>query len=164
MRFTTGRSAPAESPVSCSYSPNIYTNRKYAEGKSLSRRSNRPARQPSGAGFSVCAQQEAARETKQQAKAERPAEIAGRPVADNTPYVMPVVWHLCTFSENNILLLLLTRSQTLNQMRLSALQPMDYEQTLQKAFTVAGIGLHSGEFGMCSSLSLSSFHAQALTI
>ena len=27
------------------------------------------------------------------------------------------------------------------------MQPMDYEQTLQKAFTVAGIGLHSGEFG-----------------
>lgn len=27
------------------------------------------------------------------------------------------------------------------------MQPMDYEQTLRKAFTVAGIGLHSGEFG-----------------
>ena len=164
MRFTTGRSAPAESPVSCSYSPNTYKNRNRAANHGFSRRSSRRARQPSGAGFSVCAQQEAARETKKPTKDGRPSEIAGRPIADNTPYEMPVVWHLWASLETFIFTLSLVRSQTLKWAQLCALQPMDYEQTLQKAFTVAGIGLHSGEFGMCSSLSISICHAQGLAL
>ena len=102
MRFTTGRSTAAESPVSCSYSSNLHGCRSRAGVHRLSRRSSRPSRQPSGAGFSVHAQQEAARETKRQAKAERPPEIAGRPVADSTPYEMPVVWHLCILLETLI--------------------------------------------------------------
>lgn len=30
----------------------------------------------------------------------------------------------------------------------SRLQPMDYQQTLRKSFTVGGIGLHTGEYGV----------------
>ena len=92
MRFTTGRSTASECPVSCSYSAELRKGRYRAAAHRISRRSSRPSRQPSGGGFAVCAQQEAARETKRQAKAERPLEIAGRPVADNTLYEMPVVW------------------------------------------------------------------------
>ena len=108
MRFTTGRSTPIESPASCSYSTNLQHDCKSAQVHQLARRSRRPSRQPSGSGFSICAQQEAARETKKQTKAERPPEIAGRPVADNTPYEMPVVCLLCSLPETLCLSLLLS--------------------------------------------------------
>ena len=29
------------------------------------------------------------------------------------------------------------------------LQPLDYQQTLIKSFTLGGVGLHSGEYGKC---------------
>ena len=122
MRLTTGRSTPAESPVSCSYSSNLHVGRNSAGVHRLSRRASRPSRQPSGAGFSVHAQQEAARETKKQAKAERPPEIAGRPVADNTPYEMPVVGQLCILLEtiNQALLCRTARRLLLNASMLIA--------------------------------------------
>ena len=73
--------------------------------------------------------------------------MAGRPVADNTPYAMPVVNPILDLlcSHQQYALIEIPRGEYAR-----LLQPMEYQQTLQKAFTVAGIGLHSGDFGKWS--------------
>ena len=91
MRVLQGRTSVPECPASCSYSSSLHNSHGYATGHRLSRRQTTFSRQPSMGGFQLCAQQEATRESQAQHPRERPADMAGRPVADSTSYEMPVV-------------------------------------------------------------------------
>ena len=91
MRVSQGTASVPDCPASCSYSSSVQTRHSCATVHRLSRRQTKFSRQPSTGGFQICAQQEAARESQAQQPRERPADMAGRPVADNTPYEMPVV-------------------------------------------------------------------------
>jgi hypothetical protein len=91
------RTLVVDSPASCSYSTQPHSTRNQLNFRLLRKWSCKPLRQPSGAVLRVSAEQQAASQSETQPKAERPQDIAGRPVADSTSYDMPVVCQFQAF-------------------------------------------------------------------